>query len=75
MKDIIKKLRYPGMAMMAIILVAVNIGCNKFLDTQTVPARDSRPVPYSTLPAGVSNIYVSRVSFGTMGRGLSFDAL
>ena len=48
---------------------------NKFLDTQTAPARDSRPIPYSNLPAGVSNIYVSRVSFGTMARGLSFDAL
>jgi hypothetical protein len=48
---------------------------NKFLDTQTAPTRDSRPIPYSTLPAGVSNIYVSRVSFGTLGRGLSFDAL
>jgi hypothetical protein len=53
-----------------------NIGdINKFLDTQTSSTRDSKPVPYTVLPEGVSNIYISRVSFGTMGRGLSFDAL
>jgi hypothetical protein len=53
-----------------------NIGdLNSFLDKQTAPTRDSRPVLYANLPAGVSNIYISRVSFGTMGRGLSFEAL
>jgi len=48
---------------------------NKFLDTQTAPTRDSRPVLYTDLPDGVSNIYISRVSLGSLGRGLSFDAL
>ena len=46
MKDIIKKLRYPGMAMMAIILVAVNIGCNKFLDTQRQGEYTTENFPY-----------------------------
>ncbi len=48
---------------------------HKFLETQTAPSQESRPVLYSDLPGGVSNIYISRVSFGALGRGLSFDAL
>lgn len=48
---------------------------NTFLDDQTAPTREGRPVLLKDLPAGVSNIYISRVSLGSMGRGLVFDTL
>ena len=46
---------------------------NPFLDAQTAPTRESRPVPFNNLAAGVSNIQISRVSFGTMNRGICFE--
>ena len=47
---------------------------NAFLDAQTAQDRESRPVLLRDLPQGVSNIYISRVSFGAMNRGLDFEA-
>jgi hypothetical protein len=47
---------------------------NAFLDSQTAPDRESRPVLLRDLPQGVSNIFISRVSFGAMNRGLDFEA-
>jgi hypothetical protein len=46
---------------------------SRFLDTETAATRESRPVPFVPLPAGVSNIYLSRVSFGTLNRGISIE--
>lgn len=45
-----------------------------FLDARTAQDRESRPVLLRDLPQGVSNIYISRVSFGAMNRGLDFEA-
>lgn len=42
-----------------------------FLDDMTTLTRKSKPVKYNNLPAGVSNIYISRVSIGTMGKGIA----
>lgn len=46
---------------------------NRFLDTETLANRQSRPVPYTKLPAGVSNIYLSRVSMGSVNRAICID--
>jgi Pectate lyase superfamily protein len=44
------------------------------IDDRLVNVQDSRPVIFKTLPAGVSNIRISRVSLGTMNRGVIFAA-
>lgn len=47
---------------------------NPFLDTMTTQDRESRPVLFGNLPEGVSNIFISRVSFGVMSNGMVFNA-
>jgi hypothetical protein len=47
---------------------------NPFLDTMTARDRESRPILFRNLPAGVSNIYISRVSLGAMSNGIVFNA-
>ncbi|HEY4109843.1 glycosyl hydrolase family 28-related protein [Puia sp.] len=50
-----------------------NVGdIGRFLDMETAATRESQPVPLTELPAGASNIHLSRVSFGVMNRGVSF---
>jgi hypothetical protein len=44
-----------------------------FLDSLTAQTRMSVPLPYKQLAPGVSNIYLSRVSFGTMAKGVVFN--
>jgi hypothetical protein len=48
---------------------------NSFLDMQTATDRSSSPTIARSLPAGVSNIVVSRVSLGAMARGIVFTSL
>jgi hypothetical protein len=43
-----------------------------FLDTQTAPDRLGVPQLYRNLPAGISNIDISRISFGPMEKGVVF---
>jgi hypothetical protein len=45
-----------------------------FLDAQTEQDRTGRPVPFKNLPAGVSNIFISRVSLGSLDKGIVFSA-
>jgi hypothetical protein len=46
-----------------------------FLEKQTAFDRDSKPVLARDLPAGISNIYISRISIlGSRQRGLVFTA-
>jgi hypothetical protein len=45
---------------------------NLFLDDMTAQTRTSRPLLYKDLPAGVSNIYMTRVSFGMMKKSIEF---
>lgn len=45
---------------------------NSFLDNLTAQSRESRPRLTRELPRGVSNIYITRVSLGAMGRGIVF---
>jgi hypothetical protein len=47
---------------------------NAYLDAMTAFDRDSAPVLAGPLPAGVSNIRISRVSLGTMKKGIIFAA-
>jgi hypothetical protein len=46
---------------------------NLFLDSATRADREDRPVPFTELPAGISNIYISRVAIGKMNRGIVFQ--
>jgi hypothetical protein len=47
---------------------------NAFLDVQTARDRISGPVLFKDLPAGVSNIFVARVSLGSLDKGIVFSA-
>ncbi|MDP4253725.1 MAG: glycosyl hydrolase family 28-related protein [Bacteroidota bacterium] len=47
-------------------------GANAYMDAMTAFDRDSAPILAGPLPAGVSNIRISRVSLGTMKRGIVF---
>jgi hypothetical protein len=45
---------------------------NKFIDEMTRQTRDAVPVPYTVLPKGISNIYLSRVLLDSYVTGLYF---
>lgn len=45
---------------------------NPFLDNLTLQSRESRPVPYTNLSQGTSNIYITRISLGATKRGIEF---
>jgi len=44
----------------------------KFIDNMTSLGRSVKPVLFRELPQGVSNIYVSRVTFGAAQKGITF---
>ncbi|WP_209138217.1 MULTISPECIES: glycosyl hydrolase family 28-related protein [Niastella] len=44
----------------------------RFIENNTAFDRSVKPVIYRNLPQGVSNIYVSRVTFGAAQKGISF---
>jgi len=51
-----------------------NIGdINPFLDALTAQDRSTEPRMLRNLPAGVSNIYISRVTLGNMQEGILFS--
>jgi len=51
-----------------------NVGdVNAFFDSQTYQSREGRPLLTRQLPAGVSNIYISRVTLGKMKRGIVYE--
>lgn len=45
---------------------------NPFLDDLTLQTRESRPIPYTNLSPGTSNIYITRISLGATKRGIEF---
>ena len=45
---------------------------NSFMETMTSFGRSSRPIPFTNLPDGVSNIYISRVSISPVSQALVF---
>jgi len=45
---------------------------NPYLDDLTAQTRESRPLLYKELPSGVSNVLITRVSFGTLKRSIEF---
>jgi hypothetical protein len=45
---------------------------SSFLETMTAFDRSSSPIPFTNLPAGVSNIYISRVSVFPMPQAIVF---
>jgi len=44
-----------------------------FLDDLTAQSREARPVPYTNLAPGTSNIYITRVSLGMLKKGFQFN--
>jgi hypothetical protein len=44
-----------------------------FADEMTRLTRKSKPVPFRELSPGVSNVYISRMSIGAMGKGIIFS--
>jgi hypothetical protein len=47
----------------------------KFIENMTSFDRSVKPVLYRNLPQGVSNIYVSRVTFGAAQKGITFTKI
>lgn len=43
-----------------------------YLDVETAQDRTAEPLPYKLLPAGVTNISLSRVAFGAMNKAIEF---